>query len=422
MNNPNSEGLFEQLTGPQGDAVTVVPGTGNTIVSYEIRKLKAKRGDQELKYVSAIIALVELTVTQPASGATPITAQQMYSAISGIKLYSPTLGNIYSHSDLNGAQHGLISQVFAGGFRFPSPNSFGLSASSGGSVLQIPLVIPFVSKQLADGRDLAQPAKILENGIFEVGIAPSNSLAPFSTGAVVTSVTVKAYASMVPGTEINVPPVQVWRVRTTPGGQSQHKIPGIGDASGLKNVEQGCGLINLLWASNANGLGGAATVGAITAVENPSNGQENITVPEAFFMDFFDKGADLNATELSYANSVASSWPYTSGFGNNQANGGSNVRNNFLFFPVHVSGLGMKLDRVPQWLGDYTVKFQYAAVPAAQGVWLCNEIYTPGDEGEKAAHRALNIPAGAPRTRKVQAGHTPSRFHAVTIGKRKSRA
>jgi len=178
-------------------------------------------------------------------------------------------------------------EFVAGGYQKPVPQRAFFPAGASTYPFAASFFIPInYCGAIEDSENTAQLAAAYSRATMVFNIAASSVIAGISTGATLTSMTMKATALCLPDHEIRLAPgIEVADYTAPASSGESFSILSAGDDTGFDGALPGAGV---LWASlltNARGQGGAFAGNAITAFGMPWRGQRRTTHLEPFIAE-----------------------------------------------------------------------------------------------------------------------------------------
>lgn len=376
MKNFSTPKIFD-LAGPAGKTASLTPGTTPVVATFNCNNLPTGKNGNLWYYATALIVEVRPTVTMASSAGAAINPDELYQIVQSMRVYSPLLGDLFSHTNTPGAQMGTIQQYFGKGFQ-TNPTLTTIPSTNSASVVPVlKYRIPFAFDFLTVPQDTAPWMGFLEGGLLEVRIDVSTVLDSISTGTTIGTTTVTAWFEMEPSPEATIHvPNNARRHANLPGSTKRTTITDVGAPDGLAGVDQskGCGVASLLYLTNATGigLGGQAnqTAANITQVEIPWRDQTVTDNPEAFFEAFFTMMGPHSRTSVA---SNFAGFPYTDAA---TTTTGLLANAQALFFPLISCGREFNTSKMQSVSGAKDLNFNYTTTPTAGPVILGHYFYT----------------------------------------------
>lgn len=365
---------FQQLKGTGGDTVTIDITSSDRRATFRFDNVEALTG-RAFNHIQAIWVAINTQVDQPAMGGSIIRPDQLYRIVDSLTLQSDDLGTVYSEKDLNGPALGAIAQVVSNGYRFPRALRSNIAAADGDTAFTVWLRIPVAHHCFMKGHQTGQWAGLFRNnGVLEINLAASTSLAAVSTGAALEATTnVRAWVEMAVRPEVSFSPFWVWRLRESAANETQHVIRNLCHGKGLKDVERFGKVAFLAYLTDQNGLGGADGVDNIRRIASTDRAQPSFNLGASFY----GPAAFLAALEADLGNlnpyppAQGQAWPYALGTAvDDNPAAASTALMMPLFWP---SPRGQEISKLQEFSGDYSVDFEYAATPSSAGKWLTLE-------------------------------------------------
>jgi hypothetical protein len=370
MRNHTTPKIYD-LAGPAGKTAVLTTGASPVQATYNLNNMPTGKDGDMWYYATAIIVEVRPVVNQPASGGAALNADKLWKIVQSLRVYSPILGELFSHTNTTGAAMGLVQQYFGAGFN-QVPVLDQIPAADGNTTPVLKYRIPFAYENLKKPHETSPWVGFFEGGQVEVKIDINTILDGDSTGCTVDSVTVNAWMEMIPCPEAVIhTPCQWRRHANLPGSTKRTTITDMGAPDGLAGVDQtkGVGLGALLYLTNATGmgLGGQANQSAsnITQVEIPWRDQTVTDNPESFFEAFFLMMG--NGKRSIVPTSDFGGFPYTLAA---TSSTGALANAQALFFPLVSCGRDQETSKFQTVSGAKDLNFNYTTVPSAGPVIL----------------------------------------------------
>lgn len=371
MRNHTTPKIFD-LTGPGGKSVALTLGTSPVQATFNLNNMPTGKENKFYYYVTAIVAEVIPAVTMAGSAGAAIDRDKLWKIVQSVRVYSPLLGELFSHTNTQGATLGLVQQYFGRGFsqlpqaiQIPSTNSAVVSP-------RLKYRIPFAYEALRKPHETSPWAGFLEGGAVEVKLDVSTILDGDSTGTTVPTATVNCWVELIASPEAVIHTPCHWRRHANlPGSSKRLTITDLGAPDGLQGVDQGAGvgLASLLMISNATGMGmgGTTNHGAdnVLQVEIPWRDQTVTDNPESFFEAFFammgNRGRNVATTTdfggFPYTLAATST---TNALANSQA----------LFFPLVSCGRDLETSKLQTVAGAKDLNFNFTTTPTVGPILL----------------------------------------------------
>lgn len=379
MRNHTTPKIFD-LAGPAGKtaSLTMTASAGAT-ATFNMNNLPTGKDKSMWYYTLAIVVEVIPSVTMASSAGAAINVDKLWKIVQSARVYSPILGELYSHTNTNGAALGLIQQQFGRGYnndprpiQIPSTNSAVVSP-------RLKYRIPFAFECLRKPHETSPWAGFLEGGQVEVKLDISTVLDADSTGTTVPSATVSCWLELIPSPEPVIhTPFHFRRHASLPGGTKRTTITDMGSPDGLKGTDQskGVGLASLLYLTNATGmgLGGSTNQSAdnITQIEIPWRDQTQTDNPEAFFEAFFAGMGVRPRADHAGVNEFGG-FPYTLAA---TSTTGLLANSQALFFPLVAPGRDLETSKLQTVAGAKDLNFNYTTTPSAGPILLGHYFHT----------------------------------------------
>jgi hypothetical protein len=379
MRNHTTPKIFD-LAGPAGKTAALTLGSAPVTATFNLNNLPTGKDGKMWYYATSIVVQVTAAVNQPASGATAIAPDKLWKIVQSLRVYTPVLGELFSHTNTSGAALGLVSQYFAKAFnQDPHPTTIPTTDQVTNVVLKYR--IPFAYEFLKKPHETSPWMGFFEGGQVECKVDISTILDGDSTGATVDTASVVCWVEMIPCPEPVIhTPCHIRRHANLPGSTKRTTITDMGSPDGLQGVDQskGVGLASLLYLTNATGmgLGGQANQSAdnITQVEIPWRDQTTTDNPESFFEAFFVMmGVRARDTALP----DFGGFPYTMAA---TSTTGALVNAQALFFPLVSCGRDLETSKLQTVAGAKDINFNYTTTPSA-GPILLGHYFPTFDEG-----------------------------------------
>jgi len=226
-NNAYGSGIPIALSFGGADSKTITPTAGVQDHKCELRGLPLKEREHNL-VAMRIVVEADLSINQPASGASAIAYDKLPKAIASVALWLPEVGYYFSHDHTTGPIQININNVIANGYRRRSIQDVAVPTTDAVHARTLRLELPFALPILTDEMDTAFPMALLEGGRLEVKIAENTVFDSDSTGAKLDTVVLRAWVEAIPVSKMWVPGLYGFRTYSTGGGVSNFRIEGIG--------------------------------------------------------------------------------------------------------------------------------------------------------------------------------------------------
>lgn len=367
MRNHTTPKLFD-LAGPAGKTAALTLGTSPVTATFNMNNVPTGKDQKMWYYATSIVVQVTASVNQPASGATAIAPDKLWKIVQSLRVYTPVLGELFSHTNTTGAALGLIQQYLAkGNNQDPHPTTIPTTDQATAVVLKYR--IPFAYENLKKPHETSPWVGFFEGGQIECKVDVSTILDADSTGATVDTASVVCWLEMIPAPEAVIHTPCHWRRHANlPGSTKRTTITDMGSPDGLQGVDQskGVGLGQLLYLTDATGMGLGGPDGAdnITQVEIPWRDQTVTDNPEAFWEAFF---VMLGVTRKDSAIADFAGFPYTMA---NTSTTGALGSAQALFFPLVSSGRDLETSKLQTVAGAKDLNFNYTSTPSGSPIIL----------------------------------------------------
>lgn len=383
MRNHTQPKIFD-LAGPAGKtaSLTMTASAGAT-ATFNMNNLPTGKDGKMWYYTMAIVVEVTPAVTMASSAGAAITPDKLWKIVQSARVYSPILGELFSHTNTNGAALGLIQQEFGRGFN-GNPRPITIPATNSAVVSpRLKYRIPFAYEFLKKPHETSPWAGFFEGGQVEIKLDLSTVLDADSTGTTVPSATVSAWLELIPSPEPVIHTPCHWRRHANlPGSTKRTTITDIGSPDGLQGTDQskGVGLASMLYLTNATGMGLGGTTNQsadnITQLEVPWRDQTTTDNPEAFFESFFAMCGVRRRADGAGVNEFGG-FPYTLAA---TSTTGLLANAQALFFPIVSCGRDLETSKLQTVAGAKDINFNYTTTPSAGPVILAHYFPTFSDD------------------------------------------
>ena len=386
----------QQLKSTTSETVVIDPATSNLKATFKLDNVDARLGT-DWCYAQQIRLYIETTFDQAASGGSIVRPDQLYRALSSIKLSCDDLGVIYGEGDLNGPALGLIAQIVSRGYQLPWYLRSDIPAADGDTSIVLPIDIPLGHRCFRKGHQTGVWTGFLKNnGILEVNLAASTWPAAASTGAATKAPTqIRAEMIYSAEPEARLPSLWHWRLRSTPASESKHTIKNLCQGAGIKGAT-GVGKVAFLaYLSNLAGLGGAGAINNITRVYPRDRGQPSHNLGTPFYgpASFLAGFVEETRRAAIFGTGQGGAYPLQLG---TTVDGSPNAAT-ALFLPYFwPDPSGQDVSKLQEVSGDYYLEHDYTAVPNATASWLSLEqSYLTQAQQDFLMGSRMGLPAGA---------------------------
>lgn len=366
---------FKDLTASGSNTISITPGSAAQSGKFETSGVRPREPNGFLNYITRWWDHMTITLDADAAG-TVINWDKLYKGVQSVELLSKDLGTIYAHQHTRGAVLGHIIGPIGLGYEYPQPARTQIPVADADTTVDLTYCVPLAHNVLAKPIETAQWAGFFDNGTLETMVAVSTvydgDYAGLVTKAPCTLRAVAEYISS-PDQFLGVP-IQ-WQDREITGGGDSPILRQVGTKTGWEGTTPGCGLLALLWLSDATGIGlnGPDGVDNITTLEIPWLGQENLKNLDGFYFDLrqranrFGPRAGIGATIMVDGAAWPTTMAVTTGVDNRPS---ANAQN--LFLGIVMPGKETETSKVPRVLGDLTVNFTHTtAVSSAHRFVSC---------------------------------------------------
>lgn len=303
----NHSGLVKwALKGSQGDNPTYAASSNFT---FNLDDLPVAIGGKCL-YLAGIELDFVSTVANNNSAASVLLDRDFYRIyVQDIQLENCWHGTPISANHWKGTLWPLY-EWFSCGYRFWAGRRRLVSTGVSSQVHRFRPFLPLGSGLFTKSHHTMLPALMYKKGTLVLNTAASTVLTGISTGASLSSGTIRATAVMVAEPEVRLGPAIEWIDYQTPYASNNESIElrSFGNATGLVGTEAGAGLSALAWVANKDGMPGAGDTANISRIAIPFRDQFPMRAMDPFFTEL-EQAADLNRGYQDMTNST-SPFPY----------------------------------------------------------------------------------------------------------------
>jgi len=409
-NNAYGSGIPIPLSWNGSDSKTVTPTTGVTDHKCDLRSLPLKEREHNLVALRIVVE-ADLSINQPASGASTINYDKLAKAIESVGLWLPEIGYYFPHQHTAGALQVNVNQVIANGYRRRGIQDAPVPTTDAVHARTVRLELPFALPILTEEMDTSFPMALLEGGRLEVKIAANTIFGTDSTGATLDNVVLRAWIEAIPVSKMWVPGLYGFRSYSMGGGVSNYRIDGIG-SSGLSIAQEGCGLAAIYMILNPAGLGlgGSTTADNVTGLNSP-----DLDIPD---LNHLPALYEMFERQIDAENNTATRWPYsasTSTFGNGKVSGA-------MILPIRMPTRGQFLSRMRRINRDKDLKLKYTFTTPPSGEMKHGtlEFYAPTAKLEQMVREAYKLGGDTITAPKTASGKPISdgTLHSLRYGPR----
>jgi hypothetical protein len=381
MRNHTTPKLYE-LVSQQGKNPAVTPGTTPQSVQFLLNNMPTQKEGKFWYYVTALCFKLVVTVNQPASGGTAITADKLWKIVQSVQVQCPLLGQLYTHQNTRGSVLGNIMQYMGFGFnRTPVANL--IPAADGNTTVTLYYRMPFAYEFLCKPHETSPWAGFLEGGTVEIKVDANNVLGGDSTGAVIqTPCNLRCWVEVIPSPEACIHTPAQFREHQTPGNSTRQVIQDMGSPDGLQGIDmsKGVGLASLMYLMNPTGLGlaGSTTADNIISYDIPWRDQDRVDIPDGPFMaEIASMGnnrlAPSDTAAAVFGNGGQGGFPYAfAGDPQGNLNDAS-----AMFFPLVMPGRDTETSKLQTVAGPKESNYTYGDAGIPSGINRFVGLYFP---------------------------------------------
>lgn len=365
------------LAGPSGKTATpTFSASTTTTTTFNMNNMPNGKGQDSWYYVTGIVLDVVYTIVQAGGAGSAMNKDQIYKQLQSVRVWSPTLGDLYSHNNTKGSVLGSVIMPYAAGYVL-EPTQAPVAAANATYTFRVSYRLPFSFEFLVNPHDTSPWAGFFEAGIVEAKFDLTTLLATDSTGCTCTGATINCWAEMIPQKQLLIHSPFNFRLHNNlPGSTPRSTITDIGAPDQLSGIDtnRGAGIASLLYLTTATniGLGGAGAANNILQVEIPWRDQTVTDNPEAFLKAFFQMMGPRAVPPTLTDNFQG--YPYR--LGATASTTGQNNSADLLFFPLIFPGSELKLSKLQTVLGAKDINFRYTSTPSASPAFLGHYFYT----------------------------------------------
>ena len=384
--------LYRQLAAAGTKAPAVVPTTSVVGTTFNLIGLPSVVADMRT-YVMNFLTMASITLDSDAAG-NAISWDKLYKGVSAFRLYSPILGEVYQTQHSRGAVVGHIYGPIAGGYAYPQPARAQIPTNTDADVVvNLYYILPMSFENFIKPHETSQFVGLFEQGELEVRIAAENVYNGDYAGALIKApTTIRAWMEYLPSPDNFIGVPFQFREYQVPGSSTEFILRGVGGSSGLKGVSNnGCGLVNLLWLTDATGIGleGSDGVDSITRVDIPWRSQESIDSIDPLFLALRRQmGHRVGPVAGNGAVIMhdGGGWPYTMAATPTAANDSQ-----AMFLPLITTGRNFETSKAQHVKGDLRVNFSFDVTPSATHRFVTHELLQFERPQLEAITRAMGL-------------------------------
>jgi hypothetical protein len=363
MSRDHTTSIFKELTSVGSESVSITPGTSQQPAVFNISGLPNRTGDDR-NYVQAFWGGVTTTLDPDAAG-NAVNFDKLYKSVASWRLTSPLLGELYNHRHTRGAVVGHIIGPISEGYQYPQPARAQIPASTDTDVtIDLIYKLPMSFEVLKKPHETAQFSGFFDQGQMDCLVGAQDVLDGDYAGAVIkTPTTVRAYCEMLPSPDVALGVPFQWREREIPGGGTTPVLQGVGEETQLTGVQQGCGLVALLWLTDATGIGlaGADGVDNITQIEIPWRGQPLLRNMDPYFLAARRLAGNRVGPTSGLGTTIvpdSSGWPFTMATTVDNRPGANSQA---MFLPLILPGRDFETSKAQRVRGNLPINFSFTA-------------------------------------------------------------
>jgi hypothetical protein len=280
----NHTGLIKwPLKGPLGESQTYAASSNFT---FNLDDVPVNAGGKAL-YLAGVELDFVFTAANNDSSATAISDRDWPRILlSDIQLENTFMGTPVSSNHWKGTIWNCYEHELCG-HRFWSGRRRGVATGTASQVTRVRLMLPLMSGLFTKSHHTAQLALLYKRSQLVMNTAATSVLTGLSTGAALSSGTIRATALLIAEPEIRLGPAVEMVDYQHPYAANNESIElrSFGNATGLIGTEQGAGLVSLRWLSSSNGQPGAGLTANVSRIAIPFRDQAPIQNLNPFFAE-----------------------------------------------------------------------------------------------------------------------------------------
>lgn len=355
------------LVSDGGNSVSLTPAATVQQAQFLVSAPRAGVGES-WPLCTNIIARCRTTVDQPASGGTALDWDLLFNIMDSFDVNSPILGNTHPRDTFTGMITKHIAEFISAGYRYGDGGRIQIAATDGDTTVDLYYTIPFEHGCFDRPHHFAVWLGWLKDTKITAYLAPSTTIATYSTGAVIKAPTsVTMWAEYIVSDELIMPTINQFHLYETPAsGGTTAILQGLGTANGLNDVLDGSRILALLELTSLYGMGGATTADIYTSVAIPQWSQD-VTVNVDGFFRAFKVAMGGRGGPIGNAVGVAA----VDRSGNPNAQGSTTTMNNLLnssaalYIPWKAPGRDSMLTKALKFFGDLKVQRTFSSTPSS---------------------------------------------------------
>jgi hypothetical protein len=377
---------------PDGPSV-ITPGTTPTLVEFLVQAPKAGVGESWPLGMNYVFA-ADITFNQPGAGASVVEWEDWFNfTYDSFDVNVPLLGNTHQRDTYQAILSKHVIEFVSTGYTYTDGARAQIPTAAGNHFLVVYQVIPMANENADRPQHSAFWLGWLNAAKVQAWMATAASPNSFSTGATITSATVRGWIEYVVSDELIMPVLMQWNRYTAPaGGQTNHFLTGIGTARGLNDVKDGSRICGMFEMSSGSNMGGATTPDQYTSMLIPQFSQDQTVNLDAYFAGYrrvmnghhgvISKGP--SATEVVVEDAKGNPQRNNTSFPDGSPPSRLNSAD-ARYIPIRAPGRNMQLSKQLKFFGDLkrTVTFLSAAPSSGQYVWLLYEAREIGEAKKK---------------------------------------
>jgi len=371
MRNHTTPKLYE-LVSQQGKAPTFTAGTAPVSTQFLMQNLPTSKEGKFWYYVTSLCFKLTVIINQPAEGGAVISSDQLWQIVQSVQVQCPILGQTYTHQNTPGALLGNIMQYMGMSYN-RAPVTEQIPAADGNTTVTLYYRIPYAFEFLVKPHETSPWAGFFEGGTVEIKVDVSTVLGGISTGAVLTTGSLRCWIEVIPSPEACIHVPFNFRLHQTPGNSTRQVIQDMGSPDGLQGIDmsKGVGLVSLMYLMNPTGLGigGSTTADNIVSYDIPWRDQDRVDIPDGPFMSLIaqmgnNREAPADTASAVFGASPNGGFPYSFAA---QVQGSLNDAES-LFFPLVMPGRDTETSKLQTVMGPKESNYTYGSGGIPSGI------------------------------------------------------
>lgn len=356
-----SSPIFKELFANGNETVSVTPSAASSTATFGITGVPAVTAG--MKNYAQHFHLGATITLDPDAGGNAVRQDQLFKALSSLRLSSPLLGDYYNHQHSRGSVLGLIVNPVSNGYWMNGPARIEVPANTDTDVtLELFWSANLANECFKKPKETAQWVGFFDGGQFEAIIGAESVYGGDYAGAVIKApTTLRAAVEYIPSPDESIGvPIQ-WRERQITGGGNQPILKAIGGDTSLSNTAGGAGIFWMCWLSDAAGVGldGPDGVDNIVSVELPWKGQLALRNTDFHWLAFRRAVGKRVGPVAGMGTTIVhdnGGWPSTIAAVHN---GRPSANAQALFFPMIWPGKDFETSKAQRLTGDLPINFSF---------------------------------------------------------------